>query len=293
MHKTLLLVLIATIATSGLSRAWGQRTQTVKEYFDDIILRPPATLATEEVSRIVRPLETAPQGEVMNALVSIRAAAKHRDSSVSMAGIIALMDIALVRPDGAALLGQQLDVLEDFLNRRDDRFSESALMILGSLKPVPPSLTIPILLRYVERQDAATKRQATALGVALARNQVASTAGLYNHGEQIIEVVERFSRRNLDMQSRNALLDGVGHLESRSPNDPRLVAIVVAGMTDQDASVRKRSLYNLMRLGQAEIRRANVEVERLRTQDPDVEVRAEADKALRVMGGESQFPLPR
>lgn len=191
--------------------------------------------------------------------------------------------------DGTTLLGQQLDILGDFLNEADSRMSESSLMMLGTLKPLPPPQAIPLLLRFAERTDADAQRQARALTTAVIQNNMALRLKQSSQEEEIILAVERFALRNLDSPTRSALLDGIG-LAGSTDRNPRLTAIVVAGLRHSDANVRKRGLHNLMRLGQEEIRKASVDVERLRTQDPDAEVRAEADKALRVMGGESQFP---
>ncbi len=266
----------------------GQTVLSVQDFFEDILRNPPSSaIPFETLERTVRPLETASASEVAETLASIRMAARHKNPTVQTSAVLALMDIALARPDSAMLLTEQLDVLEEMLNHQDARIAESALMMLSSLRPLPPAPVIPILLRFAERQDAQTTRQAMALTNALKVEKTAVEMKRPSQIQLIVPSVAQFSQRNLDRQSMIALLDGIGLVRG---GDPRLTAIVVSAMQNTNASVRASSLYNLMRLGGEEVRRVSLDVERLRTQDPDGEVRAEADKALRVMGGESQFP---
>lgn len=283
MKKLHVAVLIMTCPTFGQLSLLN-----IQQFYDDLRATPPkADVPLDQVNNLIRPLETANPADLVRVLPSIRLAALHANMFVSRSALAALLNITVARADSADVLVSELGVFEGLLNRPDAPTADLGLGILSYLRPTAPPQVIPILLRFAERDGADIKRQAKALAVAVGLNEISVKLKRVNQEEQIVPAVERFSRRNLDPQSRMALLDGIGLAQ---PTNGRLTSLVISGMRDASAEVRARSLYNLIRLGPAEIRKVSLDVERLRTQDPDADVRSEADKALRVMGGENPFP---
>ena len=148
-------------------------------------------------------------------------------------------------------------------------------MGLGYLKPAPPAEVLPALLAFVGRTDRDTGVQARAVWFLLK---------LAPDNPEVLTGAEQFASRPLDEQARVTLLDGIAVVPR---NGDRLVAIVLGAMHDARPAIRERAIYDVSRLGNSALSKASPDLQRMALDGSEpAEVRAAADKALRVLGGE-------
>lgn len=221
-----------------------------------------------------QPLERASETDLRRILPSIERLAATDNVYLRQAAAFALFVIALPRMDNAKILSPQLGTLSTFLNDGNAIVADAGLQTLGGFRPVPNMDVMAILLQFAERRDRDEYRQAGALWAALQVSSVDTAA---------VVATERFASRDLSVSARLRLMDGI---VIAAPKNKQLQNILVSGLADARPEVRRRAIYNWTRLGPLEMQRVAVELERLRTQDPSVEVRAEADKALQLMRGD-------
>lgn len=221
-----------------------------------------------------RPIERASEAEVRRLIPSIEHLAASDNVYLRQAAAFAMFLIALTRVENSKILSPQLATLSALLNDSDAKVADAAGTTLSWFRPVPNADVMAILLQFAERRDRDDYRQATALGAAL---QVSSV------NEAAVAAIERFASRDLSVSARARLMDGI---VIAAPKNTRLHNVLLSGLADERPQVRARSIYNWTRLGPLEMQKVAVELERLRTQDPSTEVRAEADKALKLMRGD-------
>jgi HEAT repeat protein len=211
------------------------------------------------------------------AFEAVEAALKNDNVNVRLAGAASIYGF-IGRSNSAELLKRSLGTLNDLLNDPDARFSYAGVLGLANLRPVPPPQIVPLFLKFVQRTDYRnTVIQAGVISV------------LLDHvpdNPEVLAAIEQFASRTLEPQTRITLLGSIGLVPRH--ND-RLVAIVIASMADPDDRVRERAVYNLTRLGRESIAKVALDLQRMTAADSDPRVRAAADKALRVMGGEDPY----
>jgi HEAT repeat protein len=265
---------------------WAQSIDALEAFFAEIQRTPPEReVSLNVINSMLDSVKDYPPSGVQRLMAAIRTPLRHADLNVRRAAGATLLALAIMRMDGATALKGHLDLLEEVLSDPDPIMADVALLSIGVLKPVPPPEAVQVLLRFASKPEADPRLRARAIGGALRASHLNFRFSVADQRELALAAAEQFMRSNPPREGRAALLGVLGSaLEGF--RSQRLDALVVAGLSDQDPGVRDAALVSLINLGPEAIRKSIVEVERMRTQDPDERLRIVADQALRIMAGE-------
>jgi hypothetical protein len=194
-----------------------------------------------------------------------------------------LLDVAL-RRDSAILLQNYLGRIGNVLNSSpDERLQRSAGLILTMLQPEPPKESVAPLLSFLRRFDRDPRMQAAA---------VAPLARAAPQDSSVIAAIQEFWSRPLDLQSKEAVLNGLGNSRAR---EQRLVSIVIGALEDPNLDVRLTAVQAVRRMGSHAVRQAEPELRKLAsaTEEPagdasaqsrELQIRRLAKQALETIG---------
>ncbi len=266
------------------SLAAAQTTQDLLNFLHDLPNSPvDVRTQPQQLQSLLRPLQTASPDDVRTILTTIRPFTREGAAvNVQHAAVSVVLFISLTRDDGATLIADHLDVLEACLNFTRIQLDEGFIVMASYLRPAAPPEVVPMLLRLADRPDITDTRKANALGIALQLNQQSVRLRRPDALDQILPRITSYINERHSASSKTLLLDAIPQTRNRGPVSPRMIDILASALIHREPAVRARAVHNLAQLGPDEVHKQSAMIERLRTQDPSSEVRAEADLALRL-----------
>jgi hypothetical protein len=262
---------IATVLGYYAHAQPAQQTPTVQEFYQTLVDHydpsSPPPLAT--VERVTNQIAGARPDEVTKMLPAVFAALAHQGETVKHYALTALYMIAL-RPDGAALLRSHINAIGNILTSPIPETRAGAILVLGTLKPVPPAEVVHVFLTFLKRTDADVQAQGP--GVIFELVHIAP------ENPEVIAAVRDFLSRPLDNKSRREALVALG---KPTVKDAQIIAMMIASLDDPDMGVRITAAQALSGMGQQALQQAEPALQRL-ANDPiqPADVRAAAKDAL-------------
>jgi len=253
------------------AHAQTAQTASVQEFYQTLVDRydpsSPPPLAT--VERVTNQIAGVRPDEITKMLPAVFAALAHQDETVKHYALTALYMIAL-RPDGAALLRSHIKAIGNILTSPIPETRAGAILVMGTLKPVPPPEVVPIFLAFLKRTD--TEAQAQGSGVIFELLHIAP------ENPEVIAAVREFLSRPLDNKSRREALVVVG---KPSVKDSQIIAMMISSMDDPDESIKITAVQSLASMGQQALQQAEPALQRLANDSKQTaDVRAAAKDAL-------------
>jgi hypothetical protein len=253
------------------AHAQTAQTPSVQEFYQTLVDHydpsSPPPLAT--VERVTNQIAGARPDEINKMLPAVFAALAHQDETVKHYALTALYMIAL-RPDGAALLRSHIKAIGNILTSPIPETRAGAILVIGTLKPVPPPEVVPIFLAFLKRTD--TEAQAQGSSVIFELLHIAP------ENPEVIAAVREFLSRPLDNKSRREALVAVG---KPSVKDSQIIAMMISSTDDPDQSVKITAVQSLASMGQQALQQAEPALQRLANDSKQTaDVRAAAKDAL-------------
>jgi HEAT repeat protein len=241
----------------------------LQEFYQSLVQNPSSPPVYENLRKVTGQVGKLRPEEIIKALPAIFAALAHQDNTVSGYADSALFSIAL-RPDSAALLRGHVDAIAHELTSPTQERRAAAMVILGTLNPVPPPEVVPILVTFLKRTDADAQAQGSSAIFELVR--------IAPENPEVIAAVRDFLSRPLDNKSRRETLVAVG---KPTVKDAQIVAMMIGSLDDSDAGVRITAVQALSGMGQQALQQAEPALQRL-ANDPDqpADMRTAAKDAL-------------
>jgi hypothetical protein len=253
------------------AHAQTAQTPSVQEFYQTLVDHydpsSPPPLAT--VERVTNQIAGARPDEINKMLPAVFAALAHQDETVKHYALTALYMIAL-RPDGAPLLRSHIKAIGNILTSPIPETRAGAILVIGTLKPVPPPEVVPIFLAFLKRTD--TEAQAQGSSVIFELLHIAP------ENPEVIAAVREFLSRPLDNKSRREALVAVG---KPSVKDSQIIAMMISSTDDPDQSVKITAVQSLASMGQQALQQAEPALQRLANDSKQTaDVRAAAKDAL-------------
>ena len=261
---------LSIIAVVALTYRVHAQASALQEFYQALVQNPSSPPAYENLRKVTGQIEKLRPEEIIKALPSILAAQAHQDNTVSGYAASALFRIAL-RPDSAELLRGQVGPIGHELNSPTAERRAAAMVILATLKPVPPPEVVPILVTFLKRTDADAQAQGSSAIFELVR--------IAPENPEVIAAVRDFLSRPLDSKSKREALVAVG---KPTVKNAQIVAMVIASLDDPDMGVRISAAQALSGMGQQALQQAEPVLQRL-ANDPNqpADVRTAARDVLR------------
>jgi HEAT repeat protein len=250
----------------------AQRTPSVQEFYQTLVdhYDPSSLPPLETVERVTNQIAGARPNEIAKVLPAVFAALAHQDETVKHFALTALYMVAL-RPDGAALLRSHINAIGSILTSPIPETRAGAILVLGTLKPVPPPEVVPIFLTFLKRTDADAQAQGSGI--------IFELVHIAPENPEVIAAIREFLSRPLDSKSRREALTALGDPRVK---DAQIIAMMIASLDDPDQWVRATAIENLMGMRRdAVLQQAEPALQRL-ANDPKQppEVTAAAKDAL-------------
>jgi len=261
---------LSIIAVVALTYRVHAQASALQEFYQALVQNPSSPPAYENLRKVTGQIEKLRPEEIIKALPSILAAQAHQDNTVSGYAASALFRIAL-RPDSAELLRGQVGPIGHELNSPTPERRAAAMVILATLKPVPPPEVVPILVTFLKRTDADAQAQGSSAIFELVR--------IAPENPEVKAAVRDFLSRPLDSKSKREALVAVG---KPTVKDAQIVAMMIASLDDPDMGVRISAAQALSGMGQQALQQAEPVLQRL-ANDPNqpADVRTAARDVLR------------
>ncbi|PYS58900.1 MAG: hypothetical protein DMF76_18010 [Acidobacteria bacterium] len=247
---------LSIIAVVALTYRVHAQTSSLQEFYQSLVQNPSSPPAYENLRKVTGQIETLRPEEIIKALPAIFAALTHKDNTVSGYADSALFSIAL-RPDSAELLRGHVDAVGYELTSPAPERRAAALVILGTLKPVPPPEVVPIFLAFLKRTDADAQAQGS--------GAIFELVHIAPENPEVIAALRDFLSRPLDNKSRREALVAVG---KATVKDAQIVAMMIASLDDPDMGVRISAAQALSGMGQQALQQASPVLQRL-ANDPN------------------------
>jgi hypothetical protein len=234
----LAIVFVLTLCNShAQTTPAAQQQETLAQFFERTIKSSQSTPTDEKtLDRVERRAAGASAEEISDALPLIIAAVQSDDEMAVRCAGISLIAIS-VRQDSGALLRPYVSELARLFDSPKDYLRRSSLLMLATLKPVPPPEAVVVLLSFVKRTDADTQFQAATISGLLANKP-------YN--EAVLQTAEQFMSRPLESTTRVVVLNGVRHSLVK---DVRIERIVLRDLSDPNPGVQRAAIGALDRMG--------------------------------------------
>jgi len=255
-----------TAASPTRSPSLQRFVQELVEHYD-----PSSLPSYGDLRGVKAQISGAPAQDIASALPSIFLALRHNDATVRVYAVSTLASIG-DRPDSALLLREYLAEIASLLNFPDERLQKGAVVILGGLKPNPPSQIVGPLVKALREKNGDRKLQVVVL-YELLHNFPADP--------EIIGAVETFMSWPLDASTRVSTLNAI---QASFIKHPR-IAFRVSQMLDYPGEgVKIEAIKTLRAMGNDALLQAEPRLKEL-AQKPDEspEVKAEAAKALQAI----------
>lgn len=261
------------IAVVALANRVHAQISPLQEFYQALIQNPSSPPAYENLRKVTRQIERLPPEEITKALPAIFAALAHQDFTVSGYAASALYSIAL-RQDSAELLRGHVAAIGNALTSPTPEARTGAIVILGTLKPIPPPEVVPIFLTFLKRTDA----DAQAQGSSVIFQLVHIAPG---NPEVIAAIIEFLHRPSLDSKTKREAMVAVGNTQG-GIKDSGIIAMITASMDDPDEHLRPIAIQTLAEIGGHALQQAEPALQRL-SNDPNQpdDVRAAAKDALK------------
>ncbi|PYU66968.1 MAG: hypothetical protein DMG52_35100 [Acidobacteria bacterium] len=247
---------LSIIAVVALTYRVHAQTSSLQEFYQSLVQNPSSPPAYENLRKVTGQIEKLRPEEIIKALPAIFAALTHKDNTVSGYADSALFSIAL-RPDSAELLRGHVDAVGYELTSPAPERRAAALVILGTLKPVPPPEVVPIFLAFLKRTDADAQAQGS--------GAIFELVHIAPENPEVIAALRDFLSRPLDNKSRREALVAVG---KATVKDAQIVAMMIASLDDPDMGVRISAAQALSGMGQQALQQASPVLQRL-ANDPN------------------------
>lgn len=249
----------------------AQRTPSIQEFYQTLVdhYDPSSPYNLPAVIKVTDQIAGARPEEINKALPAILAALAHQDKKLKDAASTALYMIAQ-RPDGAALLKSHIGAIgNELLSSPIPETRTGAMIILGSLKPVPPREVVPIFLEFLKRTDPDSEAQDSGVIFQLVR--------IAPDNPEVIAAVRDFLSRPLDSKTKRETLTSLGP----SVKDGQIISIVIASLDDPDAGVRANAAAALEQMGKQALQQAEPALQKLANDsNQPTEVTTAAKRAL-------------
>jgi HEAT repeat protein len=261
--------LLVVIATTHAQTA--QRTPSIQEFYQTLLdhYEPSSPYNLPAVIKVTNQIAGARPEEINKALPAILAALAHQDKKLKDAASTALYMIAQ-RPDGATLLKSHIDAIgNELLNSPIPETRTGAMIILGSLKPVPPREVVPIFLAFLKRTDPESEAQGSGAIFQLVR--------IAPEDPEVVAAVREFLSRPLESKTKRETLTSLGP----SVKDAQIISMVISSLDDPDVGVRANAAAALEQMGGQALQQAEPALQKLAS-DPNqpTEVTTAAKRAL-------------
>ncbi len=240
------------------------QTTPLQEFYQSLVQNPSSPPTYENLRKVTGQIEKLRPEEIIKALPAIFAALTHQDSTVSGYADSALFSIAL-RPDSAELLRSRVDAIGHELTSPVPERRAAAMVILRTLKPVPPPEVVPIFVTFLKRTDADAQAQGS--------SAIFELVHIAPENPEVIAAVRDFLSRPLDNKSRRETLVAVG---KPTVKDAQIVAMMIASLDDPDTGVRITAVQALSGMGQQALQQAEPALQRL-AHDPNQPANVVAD----------------
>jgi len=258
------------IIAAAIGHYLRAQTPSIQEFYQTLVAEGHGAPSLEALMRVTKQISGARPEEITKALPAIFAALAHQDEGVKHNACSALFEIAR-RPDGAALLRNHINELGQLLLTSPNPDTRAgAIIILGSIKPMPPPEVVPIFLTFLKRTD--TEVQAQGSGIIFELVHIAP------ENPEVIVAVQDFLSRPLDSKSRRDALAALGNPRVK---DAQIIAIMIASVDDPDQGIRITAIQALAGVGLQALQRAEPALQRLANdRNQPADVRAAARDAL-------------
>lgn len=261
--------LLSIIAVAALTYGVHAQTSPLQEFYQSLLRNPSSAPPYENLRKVTGQIEKLRPEEIINALPAIFAAQANQDNTVSGYADSALFSIAL-RPDSAELLRDYVDAIGHELTSPAPERRAAAMVILGTLKPVPPPGVVPIFLAFLKRTDADAQAQGS--------SAIFELVHIAPENPEVIAALRDFLSRPLDSKSKREALVAVG---KPTVKDAKILAMMIASLDDADMGVRITAAQALSGMGQQALQQAEPTLQRLANdQNQPADMRAAAKDAL-------------